>query len=49
MCSVIDQINVVKFEGEKQNGFFIEAGALDGEAHSNTLFFELKRNYSGNS
>ena len=38
---------VDKLLGEKQNGFFIEAGALDGEAHSNTLLFELQRNYTG--
>ena len=31
----------------KSNGFYIEAGALDGELHSNTLFFELHRNFSG--
>ena len=31
----------------KTNGFYIEAGALDGETHSNTLFFELHRNFSG--
>jgi len=36
-----------KILGGKRNGFFIEAGGLDGEAHSNTLLFELKRNYSG--
>ena len=31
----------------KTNGFYIEAGALDGELHSNTLFFELHRSFSG--
>ena len=31
----------------KTNGFYVEAGALDGETHSNTLFFELHRNFSG--
>ena len=36
----------VLIEGKK-NGFYIEAGALDGETHSNTLFFELHRNFSG--
>lgn len=29
------------------NGFFIEAGAFDGEALSNTLFFETQRNWTG--
>ena len=28
-------------------GFFIEAGAFDGEISSNTLFFELKQNWTG--
>ena len=31
----------------KQNGFFIESGADDGETFSNSLFFELKRNWTG--
>ena len=31
----------------KENGFFIEAGAFDGEYLSNSLFFELKRNWNG--
>ena len=30
-----------------KDGFFIEAGAFDGEAFSNTLFFEIKRNWTG--
>ena len=38
---------VDKILAQKQNGFFIEAGAHDGEHFSNTLFFELKRNYTG--
>ena len=29
------------------NGFFIECGAHNGEQLSNSIFFELKRNYSG--
>ena len=33
--------------GEKTGGFFIESGAYDGEEISNSLFFELKRNYTG--
>ena len=31
----------------KRNGFFIEAGGYDGESHSNTLFFELERDWTG--
>ena len=34
------------FKG-KQNGFFIEAGAYDGETYSNSLKFELKLNWTG--
>jgi len=36
-----------KLFNEKQNGFFIEAGAYDGEYHSNTLFLEMTRNWTG--
>ncbi|KAL5011506.1 hypothetical protein ScPMuIL_010057 [Solemya velum] len=31
----------------QQGGFFIEAGAADGESYSNTLFLEIKRNWTG--
>ena len=31
----------------KTNGFFFEAGAYDGVAVSNSLFFELKRGWNG--
>ena len=31
----------------KKNGFFIESGGYDGETFSNTLFFELERNWTG--
>lgn len=30
-----------------KNGFLVEAGALDGETFSNSLFFERERNWSG--
>ena len=40
-------IIVDKILGKKQNGFFIEAGAVDGLFLSNTIMFELKRNYTG--
>jgi len=33
--------------GQKTGGFFIECGAAEGEVYSNTLFFELKRNWTG--
>ena len=31
----------------KRGGFFIEAGGFDGEEHSNTVFFELERGWTG--
>ena len=31
----------------RRNGVFLEAGAADGEALSNSLFFELHRNWTG--
>ena len=33
--------------GGKKNGFLIEAGALDGEQLSNSLFLERERNWNG--
>jgi hypothetical protein len=33
--------------GSKRNGFFIEAGGFNGEDFSNTIFFELERNWTG--
>ena len=35
------------FKNNLRNGFFLEAGATDGESGSNTLFFELERNWTG--
>ena len=35
------------FKNRIRNGFFIEAGAYDGEVFSNTLFYELKQNWTG--
>jgi len=29
------------------HGFFIEIGSYDGESLSNTLFFEMRRNWTG--
>ena len=37
----------VIFQGAVKNGFFIEAGADDFETDSNTLLFEIKRNWTG--
>jgi len=31
----------------RRNGFFVECGAADGETISNSLFFELQRNWTG--
>lgn len=46
--SEIGQSRYIDFFLKKQNnGFFIEAGAYDGEYLSNTLFFELERNWTG--
>ena len=40
-------INEEIFKNRIKDGFFIEAGAFDGETFSNTLFFELKQNWTG--
>jgi FkbM family methyltransferase len=40
-------IYIDKLLGEKKNGFFIESGAYNGELFSNSLFFELNRNWTG--
>ncbi len=31
----------------KRYGFYVEAGGYDGETHSNSLFFELERDWNG--
>ena len=40
-------INENLLKNRIKNGFFIEAGAYDGEKYSNTLFFELKQSWTG--
>ena len=40
-------IEVAKLFKNKKNGFFIEAGAYDGEKFSNTLLFETTLNWTG--
>ena len=38
---------VDKLLGGRRNGFFVECGAADGESYSNSLYFELERNWTG--
>lgn len=38
---------IEKILNSQRNGFFIEAGAYDGEEMSNTVFLELERNWTG--
>jgi len=38
---------VDKLLSGRRNGFFVECGAADGEYFSNSLFFELERNWTG--
>jgi hypothetical protein len=33
--------------GSKRRGFYVEAGGFDGELFSNSLFFELERDWHG--
>jgi hypothetical protein len=35
------------YGGSKRNGFVVEAGANDGLTISNSLYFELKHNWTG--
>ena len=40
-------INKEIFKDLIQDGFYIEAGAFDGELRSNSLFFELEKGWNG--
>ena len=40
-------LDQVLFKSKLRNGFFIEAGAFDLVTHSNTLFFEMERGWTG--
>lgn len=40
-------VHLAELFGEQKGGFFIEAGAFDGEFLSNTLYFEKKMNWRG--
>lgn len=42
-----DKILDEQIFNRKNNGFFVEVGALDGFGASNTYFFEKERNWSG--
>ena len=39
--------HITLYSGRKRNGFFVEVGGYDGETHSNTVLFELERNWTG--
>ena len=43
----VTRVFLIFLEGSKRNGYFVEIGGHDGEEYSNTLFFEINRNYSG--
>ena len=40
-------LDTLLFQGKIKNGFFIEAGAWDFTNTSNSLWYELKHNWSG--
>ncbi len=42
-----DDVDRIVFGGQLQNGFFIEAGSVDAETLSDTLYYELKYNWTG--
>ena len=41
------KINEQIFKNKIKNGFFIEAGAYDGEQWSNSLFYEVEKGWNG--
>ena len=45
--SLARDVDELIFKNQLSNGFFLEAGATDGEQWSNTLFFEMERNWTG--
>ena len=40
-------LEALLFQGKIKNGFFIEAGAWDFTTGSNSLWYELKHNWTG--
>lgn len=47
MSQTDQSIYIDEFLRKKKNGFFVEAGGHEGEDTSNSLFFELERNWTG--
>ena len=47
MYSSIVTMNILLVFDLQRGGFFIECGAFDGEAMSNTLFLETKKGWKG--
>ena len=41
------EVDQIVYGGELKDGFFIEAGAHDFETNSDSLYFEMKHNWSG--
>jgi hypothetical protein len=39
--------DLIEILGKQKEGFFIEAGAYDGEEFSNSLYFETNKNWKG--
>lgn len=42
-----DDVDRIVFGGQLKNGFFIEAGSVDSETFSNTLYFEINHGWTG--
>ena len=40
-------VNDKIFKNKIKNGFYIEAGAYDGEEYSNSLFYEVEKGWNG--
>jgi len=40
-------VDRIVYGGQLKNGFFVEAGSVDSETNSDTLYFEMKHNWTG--
>ena len=53
MCNLDGQLGQPKiineqiFKNKIKNGFYVEAGAYDGELFSNSLFYEVEKGWNG--